>query len=286
MALEAMFSPGTAGLDSLRLSRVPLVPEIRLFVAEDATVLWARLEAEAGQQLPPPFWASAWAGGQALARYVLDHPEVVAGRTVLDLASGSGLVAIAAAMAGAAATTANDVDPYAIAAISANAEANGVAVDVLPGDLLDGDGGGADVVLAGDVLYNRSLAGRVLPFLHRLVERGAYVLVGDPDRGHVPHYWLKAVANYRLLAGSAEDAQIERTNVLAPWHRPPGTANSPNAMAFLDPTPSARGENKGVAATDARSCHDGNAGRRSQRRLQQALDNQAGLRRSGCGCLP
>jgi predicted nicotinamide N-methyase len=217
MALDAMFSPGTAGLDRLRLSRVPLVPEVRLYVAEDATVLWARLEAEAGQRLPPPFWASAWAGGQALARYVLDHPEVVAGRPVLDLASGSGLVAIAAAMAGAGATAANDIDSYAIAAIRANAQANGVAVDVLSGDLLDGDGGGAEVVLAGDVLYNRSLTGRVLPFLRRLVERGAYVLVGDPDRGHVPHYWLRTVASYQLPAsGAAEDAQIERTNVLAP----------------------------------------------------------------------
>jgi predicted nicotinamide N-methyase len=225
MVLDALFSPGIAGLDRLRLSRVPLVPEVRLFVAEDATVLWARLEAEAGQTLAPPFWASAWAGGQALARYVLDHPELVAGRPVLDLASGSGLVAIAAAMAGAAATTANDIDPYAVSAISANAEANGVAVDVMSDDLLDGDGGGAEVVLAGDVFYNRSLAGRVLPFLHRLVERGAYVLVGDPDRGYLPHYWLRTVASYRLLvSGAAEDAQIERTNVLAPWHRPHDSA--------------------------------------------------------------
>jgi predicted nicotinamide N-methyase len=144
---------------------------------------------------------------------------VVAGRPVLDLASGSGLVAIAAAMAGAAATTANDIDPYAIAAISANAEANGVAVDVLAGDLLDGDGGGAEVVLAGDVLYDQSLVGRVLPFLHRLVDRGAHVLVGDPDRGYVPHQWLETVASYRLLvSGAAEDAQIERTNVLTPQH--------------------------------------------------------------------
>jgi predicted nicotinamide N-methyase len=221
MVLDALFTPGAAGLDRLRLSQVPLVPEVRLFVAEDATVLWARLEAEAGQTMAAPFWASPWAGGQALARYVLDHPEVVAGRAVLDLASGSGLVAIAAAMAGAAATTANDIDPYAIAAITANAQANDVAVDVLSGDLLDGDGGGAEVVLAGDVLYNQALAGQVLPFLHRLAEHGAYVLVGDPDRGYVPHDWLKTVASYRLLvSGAAEDAQIERTNVLAPRHRP------------------------------------------------------------------
>lgn len=225
MVLDALFSPGAAGLDRLRLRRVPLVPEVRLFVAQDATVLWARLEAEAGQTLAPPFWASAWAGGQALARYVLDHPEAVAGRRVLDLASGSGLVAIAAAMAGAATTTANDIDPYAIAAINANAEANGVAVNVQSGDLLGGDGDGAEVVLAGDVLYNHSLAGQVLPFLHRLVDRGAYVLVGDPDRGYVPHHWLKTVASYRLLvSGAPEDAQIERTSVLAPQQRRHATA--------------------------------------------------------------
>lgn len=225
MVLDALFTPGKAGLDRLRLGSVPLVPEVRLFVAEDSTVLWARLEAEAGQTLAPPFWASAWAGGQALARYVLDHPEVVAGRRVLDLASGSGLVAIAAAVAGAATTTANDIDPYAVAAISANAEANGVAVDVLAGDLLDGDGGGAEVVLAGDVLYDQSLVGRVVPFLNRLVDRGAYVLVGDPGRGYVPHHWLETVASYRLLVGgAAEDAQIERTNVLTPRHRRYDTA--------------------------------------------------------------
>jgi predicted nicotinamide N-methyase len=196
---------------------VPLAPEVRLFLAEDAILLWARLEAAAGRRLPPPFWASAWIGGQALARYVLDNPHAVAGRRVLDLASGSGLVAIAAAIAGAGQVDANDIDPYAIAAVEMNAGVNDVAVRARWGDLLDGDGDGAEVVLAGDVLYSPSLAGRALPFLTRAAQRGARVLVGDPDRGHVPHDWLETVATYHVpMVGAPEDAQIERAAVLSP----------------------------------------------------------------------
>lgn len=220
MVLDGLSTPELSGVDGLRLSRIPLVPEVRLLLAEDAILLWARLEAGVGEVLSPPFWASAWTGGQALARYVLDHPHVVAGRRVLDLASGSGLVAIAAVMAGAAQVTANDIDPYAIAAIGANAQANGVVVAALPGDLLDGDGEGADVVLAGDVLYSEPLAHRILPFLARAAERGARVLVGDPGRGHVPHDWLQTVATYHLpVVGAPEDARFHETNVLAPRGR-------------------------------------------------------------------
>ena len=174
--------PGT-GLDRLRLVAVPFVPEVRLHLAEDPTVWWARMEAQAGAVLTPPFWASAWPGGRAVARYVLDHPDAVAGRRVLDLASGSGLVAIAAGKAGAAAVTANDVDPYALAAITLNARANTVAVTETPRDLLDGDGGNAETVLAGDVFYTGSLARRMLAFLERVAARGDRVLVGDPP-GH------------------------------------------------------------------------------------------------------
>ncbi|MDQ7907800.1 50S ribosomal protein L11 methyltransferase [Phytohabitans sp. ZYX-F-186] len=200
---------------------MPLAPEIRLFLAEDAILFWARLEAEAGRRLPPPFWASAWIGGQALARYVLDNPAVFAGRRVLDLASGSGLVAIAAAIAGAREVTANDIDPYAIAAIEMNARVNHVAVRTRWGDLLDGESDGADVVLAGDILYSPALAERALPFLSRASERGALVFVGDPDRGHLPHDWLEAVASYQVpMAGAPEDAQIERTAVLTPRGSP------------------------------------------------------------------
>lgn len=213
----AEYAAGTAGIDRLRLAPVPLVPEVRLVMAEDAIVLWARLEAEAGHVLPPPYWASAWTGGQGLARYILDHPDTVAGCHVLDVASGSGLVAIAAAIAGAAGVTANDIDPYSIAAINANAHANGVELTLSSSDLLDGDVDGVDVVLAGDALYHPSVAARMLPFLARVVAKGARVLVGDPDRGHLAHDWLERVATYEVpMSGAPEDAQLHLTGVLKP----------------------------------------------------------------------
>ncbi|WP_155373574.1 class I SAM-dependent methyltransferase [Catellatospora vulcania] len=202
------------GLDRLSLMPVPLVPEIRLHLAVDAIVWWARMEAEAGQALATPFWASAWAGGQGVARYVLDNPEVAHGRRVLDLAAGSGLVGIAAALAGAATVTANDIDPYAIAAVELNARANGVTVTGRQGDLLDGDGGDADLVLAGDVFYSDEMAERVMPFLRRAADRGARVLVGDPGRDYLPTTELALVATYDT--GSAltfVDAQLHRVNV-------------------------------------------------------------------------
>ncbi|GLI02367.1 class I SAM-dependent methyltransferase [Phytohabitans aurantiacus] len=214
MTLNALDRSHAPGMDQLALSPVPLVPEMRLFLAEDAIVLWARLEAAAGVSLPAPYWASAWVGGQAVARYVLDHPESVAGRSVLDLASGSGIVAIAAAMAGATDVTATEIDPNAIVAIRANAQANGVAVTPLEEDVLDGDGHGAQVVLAGDVLYDESVAERVRPFLIRAADRGALVLLGDPDRGHLPSVALDLMASYTVQgAGTPEDAQLRRTNV-------------------------------------------------------------------------
>jgi predicted nicotinamide N-methyase len=204
-----------AGPDGLRLVAVPFVPEVKLYLAEDAIVLWARLEAAAGNPLEPPFWASAWAGGQAVARYVLDHPDVVGGRRVLDLASGSGLAAIAAALAGAASVTANDIDPHALSAIGWNARANGVAITGSHGDLLDGDGADADVVIAGDVFYSRGMAARVLPFLERAAARGATVLVGDPGRAYLPRERLETVASYPVESpGALEDAQLDRTSVL------------------------------------------------------------------------
>jgi predicted nicotinamide N-methyase len=204
------------GYDGLRLVGAPLVPEVRLFLAEDAVVLWARLEAVAGHALPAPFWASAWTGGQALARHILDHPAIVAGRRVLDIASGSGLVAIAAAIAGAASVTANDVDPYAVAAIGANADANRVALRRSASDLLEGDGDGAEVVLAGDVLYNQALADRMVRYFARIVAGGGRVLVGDPDRGKLPHDRLTPVATYHVSgSGLLEDAQRTLATVYA-----------------------------------------------------------------------
>lgn len=144
-----------------RLVAPPLVPEIRLWLAEEAVPLWRKTEEEPGAMgLPPPFWAFAWAGGQALARYALDHPEVVAGRRVLDFASGSGRVAIAASRAGAAVAEACDVDPFAVAAIEANAAENQAAVLPRLGDLVGTDEGW-DVVLAGDVSYEKHMASAV-----------------------------------------------------------------------------------------------------------------------------
>lgn len=221
--LDALMTAGVADCDGLRLVPAPLVPEVCLHLADDAIVLRARMEAQAGRQLAPPFWADAWVGGQAVARYVLDHPWVVAGRRVLDVASGSGLVAIAAAVAGAAAVTANDIDPYALAAIALNARANAVDVDVCPGDLLAGDGGDAEVVLAGDVFYSAELARRMLRFVERVADRGAQVLVGDPGRNHLPGHRLQIVADYPVTTvGAPEDAQLTRVHVLQPVNRVAG----------------------------------------------------------------
>jgi predicted nicotinamide N-methyase len=205
----------TDGFDGVRLVDLDFVPEIRLYLADDAIVLRARMEAQVGSGLTP-FWANAWAGGQALARYVLDHPRVVAGRRVLDVGCGSGLVAIAAAKAGAARVTANDIDPYALGAVALNARANGVSVVVDEGDLLDGDGGDAEVILAGDAFYAPELAGRMLGFLRRAAARGARILVGDPDRGHMPEGWL-VQTSYRVRGlGAPEDAERSGVSVLAP----------------------------------------------------------------------
>ncbi|MEO5877268.1 MAG: 50S ribosomal protein L11 methyltransferase, partial [Streptosporangiaceae bacterium] len=154
----------------------------------------------------------------ALARYVLEAPAVVAGRTVLDLASGSGLVAIAACRAGAAHVTASEVDPYAAAAIEANAAANGVRISAVCEDLLDRTGTGFEVILAGDVFYDRALARRVLPFLASAAAEGALVLVGDPGRRYLPRGGYTAMARYDVpVSGALEDAPVKRTTV---WQVP------------------------------------------------------------------
>lgn len=174
------------------------------------------MEAAAGRPLPPPYWASVWAGGQALARHLLDHPELAAGRRVLDLGAGSGLVAIAAALAGADRVVANDVDPYAVAAVTVNARANRVRVAVDSDDLLDGVAG-VDLLVAGDALYDAELAARVLPYLRRCADRGVEVLVGDPDRGHLPPAGLELVASYPVpTTEPSVDSPVRRVQVLRP----------------------------------------------------------------------
>ena len=203
-----------------RLRPVPHAPEIRLHVADEATDLWQKTEEELGTLgLPPPFWAFAWAGGQALARYILDHPETVRGRTVLDFASGSGLVAIAAAKAGAGEVSACDIDPFALAAIGLNAEANGVAIGALQADLV-GQDHGWDTVLAGDICYERDTAERVVAWLQTLGRRGATVLIGDPGRSYLPKDALEALKTYEVpVTRSLEDAEIKRSSVwrFKPW---------------------------------------------------------------------
>ena len=213
-----------------RLRPVPLVPEIRLHQASDPIGLWQRTELAAGRTgLDPPFWAFAWAGGQALARYLLDNPEVVRGRRVIDIASGSGVVAIAAARAGAAAVTAYDIDPLAVAAIRINARANGAAVVAVQADVLGQDGlpaPGADLVLAADAFYQRDLARKVLRFLERAAAPGTAVLVGDFGRAYLPRDRLTPLAAYDVPGQRVlEDTDIKRTTVWAL----PGPVGRPGA---------------------------------------------------------
>lgn len=197
-----------------RLLPVPHAPEIALHVAEEATELWQKTEEElAVIGLPPPFWAFAWAGGQALARHLLDNPTIVAGRRVLDFASGSGLVAIAAVKAGAAKVEACDIDTFAVAAIGINAAANGVVVSARGDDLIGRDEGW-DVICAGDVCYERGMAERVIAWLSALSARGATVLIGDPGRSYLPKAGLEAIATYEVpVTRALEDAEIKRSSV-------------------------------------------------------------------------
>jgi predicted nicotinamide N-methyase len=197
-----------------RLIAPPLTPELQLQLADEATDLWQKTEDELGQiGLPPPFWAFAWAGGQGLARYILDHRELVAGRRVLDFASGSGLVAIAAAKAGAATVEASEIDEFALAAIALNAPQNDVSVKLRAGDLIGLDEGW-DVVLAGDVSYQQDMAEAVTGWLAVLARRGAKVLIGDPWRSYLARQLLEPIAEYSVPTTRAlEDAEIKRTGV-------------------------------------------------------------------------
>jgi predicted nicotinamide N-methyase len=231
-----------------RVCAPPLIPEVALYLSGDEPVgLWEETESETGRtDLPPPFWAYPWAGGIALARYLLDHRDLVAGRVVLDLAAGSGLVAVAAGVAGAARVFANDIDPMAAAAIALNAEVNATGVTVMASDLItprparaDGDpaaaadpataagpgaaepGGpgaglalGADLVVVGDAFYERRMAHRMLAFLRQAQAAGARVLVGDPGRTYLPSDGLRAVASYAVPAWAGlEDTDVKQTTV-------------------------------------------------------------------------
>jgi len=189
----------------------PLVPEIKLYLATEVVPLWRKTEEELNEMgVPPPYWAFAWAGGQALARYILDHPEIVRGKSVLDFGAGSGLVALAAAKAGAAKILAADIDRFSIAAIIANAEANGVAIATTADDII-GSPQDFDVILVGDMCYERPLAERLMDWLK---SRDAVILLGDPGRSFFPKQGLERLALYNVaVTRDLEDREIHETGV-------------------------------------------------------------------------
>jgi predicted nicotinamide N-methyase len=196
------------------LAAPPLVPEIRLYLASEITPLWQATEARLAEtNTPPPYWAFAWPGGQAIARQLLDEPALVAGRRVLDFAAGSGLAAIAAAKAGASAVEAAEIDPLAGAAIALNAAANGVAVAWRKADLVGSDERW-DVVLAGDVCYERPMAERVMPWLRRLAAEGCLVLMGDPGRSYLPDRGLARLASHVVPISRELEDRTERETVI------------------------------------------------------------------------
>jgi predicted nicotinamide N-methyase len=203
------------------VAAVPLAPEIRLHLATELSPLWqASEETLARGAAPPPFWAFAWPGGQALARHLLDRPETVAGRELLDFGSGSGLVAIAAMKAGAASALAADIDPFAAAAILVNAALNGVGIAVTTADLLGRDMPAPPVVTAGDVCYEQPMAGRVAAWLRRVAGRGSLVLLADPGRTYVPRAGLVERARYRVPTSREIEDREEREAIV--WQVLPG----------------------------------------------------------------
>ncbi|RWX75150.1 methyltransferase [Neorhizobium lilium] len=206
--------PRTFILANTTLMRPPHVPEIRLHLASEAHELWQKTEEDLEEiGLPPPFWAFAWAGGQGLARFVLDHPDVVAGKSVLDFASGSGLVAIAAKLSGASGVLAADIDPWAESAIALNALENGVEICFTSENQI-GRSTEADIILAGDVFYDRDFADVLIPWFAALAGEGKLVLVGDPGRSYCPRERLEQLAVYEVpVTRALEDSEVKRTTV-------------------------------------------------------------------------
>lgn len=199
-----------------KLLRPPLVPEVRLHLAEESLPIWRKTEEQLGEMnVPPPYWAFAWAGGQALARHLLDNRAIVSGMRVIDLGCGSGLTAIAAMKAGAQHALAVDIDRVALVAVALNARVNDVEIATSPDDLLAGaTRAECDVLLVGDLFYERDLADRVSRFIEQAVANGAVVLIGDPQRSYFPRGWFAQVAEYRVpVTRELEDAEIKRTAV-------------------------------------------------------------------------
>ncbi len=202
-----------------RLQAPPHTPELRLHLADEITPIWKLTEEELQRiGLPPPFWAFAWAGGQALARYLLDHPAVVADRHVVDFATGSGIVAIAAMKSGAAHALAADIDPFCASVVVLNAHANGVEVNFTSANLLDAPPPTADLILAADICYEKPLAERVMAWLGEARANGAQVLIGDPGRTYFPKSGLEKLAEYQVpTTRELEDIEVKRTSV---WRMP------------------------------------------------------------------
>lgn len=214
--MSAIKDPLAFVRDNTRLQAPPHTPELVLHLADEVTPIWRLTEEELGALgLPPPFWAFAWAGGQGVARYVLDHPEVARGRRVLDFASGSGLCAIAALKAGAATALAVDIDPFCAAAIALNAAANDVMVEARIEYLLDAPPpSDIDLFLAGDIAYEKPLAGKVRAWLAKARRAGAEVIIGDPGRSYFDAEGLEPLAEYRVpTTRELEDLEVKRTGV-------------------------------------------------------------------------
>lgn len=196
-----------------RLSHHPLVPEVRLHLADEITPIWRASEATLQEEgIEPPYWAFAWPGGAATARHLLDHPDAVAGRRVLDVAAGSGIAAIAAALAGALEVTAVDIDAMACAAVLANAAANGVTVTAAADDPLEAPPPGNTLILAGDVCYQRDMAARMTAWLGEAVAAGAEVWLADPGRTYLPEAGLVEIARYHVPTSlELEDREMRPT---------------------------------------------------------------------------
>ncbi|WP_269585250.1 class I SAM-dependent methyltransferase [Roseibium sp. Sym1] len=213
--MPAIEDPAAFITRETRVRPVPHAEEILLHVADEAMELWQKTEEDLGKLgLAPPFWAFAWAGGQGLARYLLDNPGQVAGKRIVDFACGSGLVGIAAMMAGASSCHAVDIDPFALTATRLNAALNKVSISVETADITEARLPEADLVICGDVFYDSQMAGKVLRFLDRLQEAGIEVLVGDPGRSYLPRERLSELADYRVpVIGALEDNEIKHTRV-------------------------------------------------------------------------
>ncbi|WP_255448406.1 methyltransferase [Telmatospirillum sp. J64-1] len=192
----------------------PAVPEMRLHLATELTPLWLATEEEMETQgLPPPYWAFCWPGGQALARHILDHPELVRGRKVLDFAAGGGVCGIAAALAGADRVDAAEIDGFSVAALRLNMALNDVKLNILAQDVID-QWGSWDVILAGDICYERALADRAIPWLRSLAARGVPVLLADPGRAYLPHQGLVELGRYAIpTSKEVEDREVCDTKV-------------------------------------------------------------------------